>query len=29
LSEPVVVEYPRLRPSYLQWTDDLDPGVAA
>ena len=24
LSEPVVVEYRRLRPSYLQWTDDID-----
>jgi hypothetical protein len=29
LSEPVVVEYRRLRPSYQQWTDDIDPGVAA
>ena len=24
LSEPVVVEYRRKRPSYLQWTDELD-----
>jgi hypothetical protein len=24
LSEPVVVEYRRTRPSYLQWTDDID-----
>ncbi len=27
LSEPVVVEYRRLRPSYWQWTDDIDAGV--
>ncbi len=27
LSEPVVVEYRRLRPSYWQWTDDIDTGV--
>lgn len=25
LSDPVVVEYRRKRPSYRQWTDDLDP----
>ena len=25
LSEPVVVEYRRKRPSYRQWTDDIDP----
>src|SRR5262249_42970253 len=25
LSEPVVVEYRRLVPSYLQWTNDIDP----
>jgi hypothetical protein len=24
LSDPVVVEYRRKRPSYLQWTDDID-----
>jgi hypothetical protein len=24
LSDPVVVEYRRKRPSYLQWTDELD-----
>ena len=24
LSEPVVVEYRRLTPSYWQWTDDID-----
>jgi hypothetical protein len=24
LSEPVVVEYRRKRPSYLQWTDDIE-----
>jgi hypothetical protein len=24
LSEPVVVEYRRTRPSYLQWTNDID-----
>jgi len=24
LSEPVVVEYRRNRPSYLQWTNDID-----
>jgi hypothetical protein len=24
LSEPVVVEYRRTRPSYWQWTDDID-----
>jgi len=24
LSEPVVVEYRRLRPSYWQWTNDMD-----
>jgi hypothetical protein len=27
LSEPVVVEYRRTRPSYLQWTDDIDSDV--
>jgi hypothetical protein len=27
LSEPVVVEYRRTRPSYLQWTDDIDTGA--
>lgn len=27
LSEPVVVEYRRKRPSYFQWTDDIDSGV--
>jgi len=27
LSEPVVVEYRRMRPSYLQWTDDIDTGA--
>jgi hypothetical protein len=27
LSEPVVVEYQRMRPSYLQWTDDLETGA--
>jgi hypothetical protein len=25
LSDPVVVEYRRTRPSYRQWTDDIDP----
>jgi hypothetical protein len=25
LSDPVVVEYRRTRPSYWQWTDDIDP----
>jgi hypothetical protein len=25
LSEPVVVEYRRTRPSYFQWTNDIDP----
>ena len=29
LSEPVVVEYRRLRPSYFQWTDDIDAGAMA
>jgi hypothetical protein len=29
LSDPVVVEYRRKRPSYLQWTDDLDSDVVA
>ena len=24
LSDPVVVEYRRKRPSYFQWTDDID-----
>ena len=24
LSDPVVVEYRRTRPSYMQWTDDID-----
>jgi hypothetical protein len=28
LSEPVVVEYRRTRPSYWQWTDDLDADAA-
>jgi hypothetical protein len=27
LSEPVVVEYRRTRPSYWQWTDDIDTGA--
>jgi hypothetical protein len=27
LSDPVVVEYRRKRPSYLQWTDELDSDV--
>jgi hypothetical protein len=27
LSEPVVVEYRRTRPSYWQWTDDIDKGA--
>ena len=27
LSEPVVVEYRRKRPSYLQWTNDIDSDV--
>jgi hypothetical protein len=27
LSEPVVVEYRRMRPSYWQWTDDIDTGA--
>ncbi len=27
LSEPVVVEYPRTRPSYWTWTTDLTPGA--
>jgi len=29
LSDPVVVEYRRKRPSYLQWTDELDSDVVA
>jgi hypothetical protein len=29
LSDPVVVEYRRTRPSYLQWTDELDSDVVA
>jgi hypothetical protein len=29
LSDPVVVEYHRKRPSYLQWTDELDSDVVA
>ena len=28
LSEPVVTEYRRLRPSYWQWTDDIDEGAS-
>jgi len=28
LPEPVVVEYPRTRPSYLHWTDDLESDAA-
>jgi hypothetical protein len=27
LSDPVVVEYRRTRPSYWQWTDDIDSGA--
>ena len=27
LSEPVVVEYRRTRPSYWQWTNDIDTGA--
>jgi hypothetical protein len=27
LSDPVVVEYRRTRPSYWQWTDDIDTGA--
>src|SRR3569833_1143625 len=27
LSDPVVVEYRRKQPSYLQWTDDIDSGA--
>jgi hypothetical protein len=27
LSEPVVVEYRRMRPSYWQWTHDIDAGA--
>ena len=27
LSDPIVVEYRRKRPSYRQWTDDLDPAA--
>jgi hypothetical protein len=27
LSEPVVVQYRRTRPSYRQWTDDIDTGA--
>jgi hypothetical protein len=29
LSDPVVVEYRRKRPSYLQWTEELDSDVVA
>lgn len=29
VSEPVVKEYRRQRPSYLQWTDDLDTATAS
>ncbi len=29
LSDPVVVEYRRKRPSYLQWTDDIDSDAVA
>jgi hypothetical protein len=29
LSEPVVVEYRRMRPSYWTWTDDVDSGAVA
>jgi hypothetical protein len=29
LSDPVVVEYRRKRPSYLQWTDDIDTDAVA
>ncbi|HUI59513.1 MAG TPA: hypothetical protein VLX90_04790 [Steroidobacteraceae bacterium] len=28
LSEPVAVEYPRTRPSYWHWTDDLESDAA-
>jgi hypothetical protein len=27
LSDPVVVEYRRTKPSYMTWTDDLDSGA--
>ena len=29
LSDPVVVEYRRTRPSYLQWTNDIDSDAIA
>ena len=29
VTEPVVKEYRRKRPSYLQWTDDLDTATAS